>query len=94
LSVLSQNNATEVLAKMLMRVCRSVDKGKQRPVLSTHSVVCTFWILSALAAKGNVWPGTNLREEDTTWAEFSTLDMGIRFHHCTSFVTEKLPDLK
>ena len=58
LTILYQSNATEVVTKMLIRMVKINEKGKQKIGLSNHSIICSFWILSALAAKGkiyNIW---------------------------------------
>jgi hypothetical protein len=50
LAILYQNNATEVVGKMVVRMFKNSEK--QKNVLSNHAIVCAFWVLSALAAKG------------------------------------------
>ncbi len=50
LAILYQNNATEVVGKMVVRMFKNTEK--QKNVLSNHAIVCAFWVLSALAAKG------------------------------------------
>ena len=41
--------ATEVISRLLVRVCKP---NSGTPTLSDHSFICCFWILSALATKG------------------------------------------
>jgi hypothetical protein len=41
-----------------------------------------------------VRPWTKFNQQGETWAEFSTLDMGVLSHHALSFVTTKQPNLK
>ena len=44
-------NATEAVGKLLVRVHRM--EVMQHQPLADHILVCIFWILSALATKGN-----------------------------------------
>ncbi len=49
-------------------------------------------LFTSLNGMSMAW--TNLRCQDKTWAEFSTLDMGVHLHHAPLSVQEKLPNLK
>ena len=52
LSALIDCEATDVIAKLLVRVCKTNSQHHHSATLSDHSFVCCFWILSALATKG------------------------------------------
>ena len=45
--------ATEVIAKLLVKVTKPSGAGTL--TLSDHSFICAFWILSALATKGEFY---------------------------------------
>ena len=87
LSTFLDLEATEVIARLLVRVCKPStpttptstpsNANASQASLSDHSFVCSFWILSALATKGknSLLSTSEARRQLSTLVEITPLPL-------------------